>query len=391
MSLIWPVPPDWSEDLTETLEWATEVLRSGRTGSSQRRSLRGAPRRFIGWQCLAGFQERQLLDLMLSDKGAAEWLIPVWPDVQIIEGVEAEAFTLVCETAGRDFVAGGKALLWADFRTWDVVSIDTVDADSLTLNVAPSRSYPGGVRLYPLRTGRITEEPEEEALSDEVGRRKITASLIDFCAWPAAMPTSTVYRNWPVLEWRPEETELPASSSTRLLAVVDNGTAPPAVIDLAERAFRAQRATWQIYGRQDQAAFRSMLYALAGRANPVWVPSWQSDFRVAQAISAGSTALVVEWCSYTRYGVGRAGRQDVCIELVDGRRFCRRITASSEGTTTETLTLNAALGVAVAVAEVRQVSHLRLCALASDTVEITHQTDADGLATCTLAFEEEVE
>jgi len=389
--IAWPVPPDWSESVTETLEWSTDVLQGSRTGSTQRRALRGAPRRTFSWQSLSAWQDRRLLDLMLADQGAFGWLLPIWPDGQTLSGAGAGNIAIQCETTGYDFVGGGQALVWQSPRYAEVVGIDTVEADSILLTDSLTQSYAPGARLYPLRSAIITADAEEEALSDEIGLRKATATIIDFCAWPAAMPTATIYRSWPVLEWRPNESESPASSNKRLLTIVDNGTAPQTVIDLAERAFRAQAATWSIYGREEHTAFRSMLYSLAGRANPAWVPSFTADLRITQNISAGSNTLQIEWCGYAAYGIGRAGRQDIRIELMDGSSFCRRITKAVAGTTTEILTLDSTIPTQITVSQIRQVSYLRLCALASDTVEVEHVADAGGQANCKLTFEEVVE
>ena len=105
-------------------------------------------------------------------------------------------------------------------------------------------------------------------------------------------------------------------------------------------------------------------------------------------VGAGDTDITVQWCGYALYGLARPGIRDIRIELADGSAFCRRVTDATAAADTETLTLDAALGQAVALHQVRQVCYLRLCTLASDTVSIEHLTDADGAARCSLAWQE---
>ena len=389
----WPLVPDWSEPVTETLEWLTDVLQASRTASSQHRALRATPRRGFTWRSLAEGQDRRLADLLLADRGGRTWRVPVWPDVQVLDSaLSASADELPCRTEGFDFTAPGSALLWRSPREWGVVEISAIDVDGLQLSETSPSSWPVGTLLLPLRAGRIGEAPEEQALTDEVGaRNSVAANVIEPCDWPAAMPTAAAYRALPVLEWRPDESEPPTSSAPRMLGVVDNETAPPVITDMIDRALRAQGHSWLLQGREAQGAWRSMLYALAGRANPVWVPSWTADLRVVAAIAAAATFITVEWTGYTLFGRQQAGLRDLRIELWNGTAFCRRITGSVQGAETETLQLDAALGQAVAIADVRQVSWLRLCTLASDTVELRHLTDADGISQCRLAFSEVAE
>lgn len=390
----WPLVPDWTQPVRESLEWLTDILQASRTPVSQHRALRSVPRRRLAWRALAGAQDRRLADLMLADRGARTWWAPIWPDVQGVDvDLADDASTLPCMTAGFDFAAGGRALLWRSPRQWQLVDLTAVAADHLVLGGAVGAAWPAGTMLFPVRLARIDGAPEEQHLSDDVGARdNMAAQIVEPCAWPAAMPSAAVYRDWPVLEWRPEWSQAPGSAAARTLGVVDNDMATPAVLDMLERALRTQRGTWLLHGRAEHAAWRSLLYALAGRSRPVWVPSWTSDLQVVAPIGAGGTQLTVEWCGYTVFGRQQAGARDLRIELQDGTAICRRITGSAEGSTsgagTELLTLNAAPGVAIAPEDIRQVCWLRLCTLASDTVDIEHVTDAAGVARCTLAFQE---
>lgn len=386
----WTLVPDWSEPVTETLAWLTDVLQPSRSAAGQHRALRGTPRRTLAWRAITAGPEKRLLAMALSARDGQAWHVPVWPDVQHLTApVASGAGAIACTTLHHDFRGGGLALLLASLRSWEVVQVQSVGPASLTLAAPTTAAWPAGTRLLPLRLGRIGAGAEQQGLTESLGvRDALTAEIDEPCAWPAAWPTAATYRGWPVLEWRPNEADPLTSADPRTLGLVDNDTAPPFVVDMLGRALRAQRAQWLLHGRAQQAAWRSLLYAFAGRANPAWVPSWSADLVLAAPVSAVALQVSVQWCGYTLYGNSRAGCTDIRIELADGRALFRRITAAAEGTDTELLTLDAPLGETVAPAGVRQICFLRLCTLASDTVSIEHVTDADGTARCTLAFAE---
>lgn len=389
-AVIWPVPPNWENGIKETLTWLTDVMQSPATGSSQHRQLRLAPRRSLSFDVLANAQARRLADLLLADRSSRAWQVPIWLDVQVLQvPLTAGVTGIPCRTDGFDFVAGEKALLWVGLNTWSLVTIAAIVPTGLALDAGLDLDYPAGSRLYPVRTARVSESPEETLLTDDLGQRSVTFDIAEPCDWLAAdfLP---VYRDWPVLEWRPDEGESPRHSSKRLITVVDNETGLPSLVDLAGIALRSQSFRWLIHGREEQSHWRGVLYLLCGRALPVWLPSFAADLNVVADIAAADTTLTIEWAGYTLYGRQQSGCRHIRIEA-GARVFYRRILASSDHGETETLTLDTALGFAVSSQSIRQVNYLRLCTLASDTVEIQHETDADGLALCDLTFAEVTE
>jgi hypothetical protein len=391
--LLW-IPPNWlgAVAVTERLEWLTDILRASRTGATQHRALRAAPRRFFAWSSLIENVRRQATTLIAARRQAFEWAVPIWPDVQTLATAHpAGATTLACRTSGFDFAAGGGAALVGEDGANEQVTIQNVGVGALALAAQTTRAWPSGTRLYPVWAGRLDGVKDESLHSDCVSRRDFSVMLTEASDQPAAWPTSMTYRDWPVLEWRPDESTDPAGQDARDLATVDNLTAPAWIFDMIGRSLRAQKATWLIHGRAEQAAFRAMLYALAGRANPAWVPTWSADFTVTSPFAATSNTLAVAATDYAAYGLEQDGWRDIRIELQTGQSVCRRIVGVAADGENELLTLDEALGVSGAEVDVRQVSFLRLCTLASDTVEIEHVTDADGVARCALSFMEVAE
>ncbi len=385
---IWPVTPDWSEGVQETLSWSTEVLRAAATAVSVHTGLRLGPRRTLSFRILAGAQEKRVAAMLLAGH-SGQWLLPVWPDVQCLPAaVAAGDMGIACDTAGRDFIAGGRALLYTDVTTWEAVDVADVTATHLQLAAPVASAAAPGARLYPLRLAHLQGDAEETHMSDDVSRRTLTFNIREASEWPA-LAASTLYLGHPVLAVRPDESTDPASTLERLLKSVDYGSAQPFVHDISKLALRTQQSHWKLFGRDEHTWFRSLLYTLAGRANPAWVPSWSADLLPVGTVPAAGKALRVEWAGYTLYGFGRSNRRNLRIELQDGTVIYRGVTAAVAAGSTETLTLSEAIATAPTPASaIRLISFMALCTLASDDIELQHITDADGVAVVTTGWAE---
>jgi hypothetical protein len=383
---IWPVPPDWSNGVRESLAFGTDVMTANATAVSQHRSYRTSPRRQFSFETLANAQSRRVADMLLAGWGGA-WQLPIWPDVQRLAAPLSTGVTSVpCATAGFDFVAGGKALLYSAVNSWEVVAIDSVAGDHLALTTGTSGAFVQGARLYPLRRARARGGAEERLYNDDLGRRSLAFDIDEACDWPVL--SGTTYLGHDVLDVRPDEGNDPAASVSRLEQSVDYGAALPFVHDLPGVALRVQQSSWLLSGRARHTWFRSLLYTRCGRLVPIWVPSFAADLKPAAAIAGGSAVLPVEWAGYTLFGLGQHNRKDLRIELTDGSVLYRRITASVEAGGTENLTLSASLDAgSIAPERIRAISFMALCTLGSDETEINHQTDADGLATATTGWQ----
>ena len=377
---IWPVPADWGKPVRETLGWLTDQMVAPTFGISQKRALRQAPRRGFAFDVIAEGRERRLLDTLRVDAGARQWRLPIWPDGQVLaEAVSAGGDELACLTAGYDFVAGGEAVLWRAIDLWEVVAIATVGETSLVLDGVLASSWPAGTRLWPLRRARMLGAADESVWHDDASRMPLQFRIDEPCDWPAVLPAET-YRDLPVLGIRPDYRGGLGGDFTRLVQAVDNETGLVTEYDTVGLPVRHQDHLWRLFGRAEQAVFRSLAYGLQGRFGNLWVPSWNADLSLAAPIGASDSTISVDWCGYSLFAHEQEGRRDICIELAGGAKFLRRITDSVSAGGTETLTIDAALGETVAPAAVRAISFVTLSQMASDQVEIEHVTDADGFA-----------
>ena len=383
----WMVSPDWStHGITETLEWLTDVQQSV-SGQQLRVVDRETPRRSWEFDIATGGTERQLMESALHAVRGRTWALPMWVDQSFLAApLESGSTSVPLTTAGLDFEAGKLAMLRRSASDYELVQIDLVENDALTFANATINRWPAGTALYPCRLARITDTPSLTRASSDVITSTLRFQSAEPCPWDATPPAAT-YRGIPVLEARTNEASAPTAGPDRQLQILDGDVGAQQVDDVTGLPWSTQSHAWWLAGRAARAAQRSQLYWMAGRANALWLPSWADDVTLTETIGAGSTVMKVARCGITQYAAGTPGRQHLRFERADGSVEYRAVTAASVlDTDTEELTLDTPLTAALDPAGVRQISWMMLATLGSDSVEIDHLTDSEGLATCDATF-----
>lgn len=380
--IAWTWAADWSDTIVERLDWNTDVI-TAYDGAEQRIKLRQWPLRAIEFAFSAEGRQRRRLENALYGWGARVWALPVWTDGQrLAANVAAGALSIPVPTSHRDFHAGGLVMLLADDGRHEVVEIATVGASALDLARPVIGAWPAGsCAVYPVRLARLPDSHGLRRFTGEFAFGRVRMDLQDISEWPTA--TETAYRGQPVLLDAPDWSGEPDVDFTRKLAALDFGTGLRVFDDESDKPEIVQAHRWFLDTRAKIAAFRSWLYARAGKFAAVWVPTWVRDLTMTSNLGAGGTSFTVENVGYTRQVGARVHRRDVRIELMTGQVFYRRITGSAEvNDDTETISIDTALGVAVTPADVARISFMSLCRLDGDGVELAWFTgDAAQAAT----------
>lgn len=380
---MWPWLPDWTNGITERLSWKTDVLQSP-TGAEQRRALRLAPRVTWDFDALVVDDERSALEIALFAGAGRKWGLPVWHDVERLGADIAAGATVLPTAGGRDYAVGGLVMLRGDDAfTFESAEILTVAPATITLKAGLQQAWPAGSRMWPARIAQLIELPQIARETDTLSTLQVQMQSAEPIDYAAAAPT-TLYRGLPVVETAPVEGAL-TGGWQRISTVLDNDTGLPLLMDTAGVGFAARQHAWMTGSRAEHNALRGLLYALAGRWKAAWWPTFAVDFRLVAAVGPSDTAIRVRNVGYARLAAAQSMRRDIRIELGDGTALHRRILAASiVDAGTEQLALDAPLGVALAITDVRRISFLTLCRLDADDIELHHDTDADGVTECTL-------
>lgn len=379
---IFPLLPDWSGGMRERLTWATEVIPAA-FGKDQKRSMRRSPRRELSFAVSAKGDDRAVLDNLMQGRGADRWLLPIWVDVHHLPvPLAAGATTIALPTVGTDYAAGRKVLLYRSAREFEVATVQSVGASSIT-TTAITRPWAVGARVFPLRLARLSKSADEVLWNDATSGRDVTMAMDEYCDYEATAP-ATLHRGLPVLEHRRNEGDDPTAGYERRLQSVATVAALPVWSDLPGVPFRTQSHEWLMGNRNERDGFKKFIYWLEGKFGNVWLASGTSDLRLL-ANASGNTLSVANAALHASGGI-RSGRRDLCIEKKDGTRVYARVSNFSENGAVETVHLESSLPSAIAMSDVRRVSWMTLCESASDSVEIQHETD--GIAKASMGFKE---
>lgn len=372
--------PDWTDGITETLSWKTDVLISP-TGAEQRIACRLSPRRQYEFTVLASDADARALETQLFHAGGAIWDMPVFPDVAgLLSPVAAGSQFIPLATAGRDFVVGDNLMLKSGvgmMASTGIVPIQAVKADGVTVS-QPVAAWPSGTLIYPLRPAFFTDVPAITRYSDSVMRIQLRCQLAAHNPF-SAVSGATLYRGHPVLTDDADWVDDLTAEYQRLMLELDNECGIPARTDTAGRSFIMQQHIWSGAGRTTQTRLRELLYWLRGRQRAVWVCSQACDF-IPQTSSGN--ALAVEIAGFSEYGLV-PGRQDIRIQRMDGSAIYRRILTANRQGTHETLILD---GLVPAVSDISAISFMTLCRQNTDDITWEHATDADGFAQISTTF-----
>lgn len=372
--------PDWTDGITETLSWKTDVLISP-TGSEQRIARRLSPRRQYEFTVLAGDADARALETQLFHAGGAIWDMPVFPDVAgLLSPVAAGSQFIPMATAGRDFVVGDNLMLKSGFgmmASTEIVPVQSVEADGVTVS-QPVAAWPSGTLIYPLRPAFFTDVPAITRHTDSVMRVQMRCQLAAHNPF-SAVPGTTLYRGHPVLTDDADWVDDLTAEYQRLMLELDNECGIPARTDTAGRAFIMQQHVWPGAGRATQTRLRELLYWLRGRQRAVWVSSQARDFI---PLASSGNSLAVDVAGFSEYGVV-SGRRDLRIRCQDGSDVYRRIVSASRQENHEILFLD---GETPAVGDIAAVSFMTLCRQNTDEITWEHATDADGFAQISTTF-----
>ena len=298
------------------------------------------------------------LEQRIAAHGADEWLVPVTFDGAPLEAAASPgAGELSLDTRWRHFAVGGQALIiGANSRQYEVVDIEDMDADTLTLADTTAQEWPAGFMVYPAIPCFLAEQPVFARFT----ANSIAYALRFRAAAPVAEPTEhglPLYRGLPVLEmgidWGAGD---PSTQPERLFAGTDDGIAAPNVFDMAGVPLPRQVRNLYAQTHEQVAQLRALLAALDGRRCPLWVPTLAADLVVTAPVANGAVQLFVGWTGISQTGL-MEGRRDLRIQLHNGTVLYRRVTAAALiSDTTERLTLDAAIATGFSVVDVALVS-----------------------------------
>lgn len=363
---LWHFPA--AQEITEVLEWRTDVLTS-RAGE-QRIALRPRPREIVTF--------RHRLDALGTARAAelaragfaGDWHVPLWhmalpPVADLVQG----ATEILLNKGLSDFRSGELAAISVDGREAAAVLIASAQPDRLILAeplvlqlTSPAVDAPR-ITVAPIRAGVLTS-------AIEVARRRqgdgtVTTSFLLRDAPDITAPVLPTYLGRPI-QTDPSLVRRPITASLRrVVEYVDNGFGPVVAEPVRDIFERGETITLKAQGPAARHALRRWLWSLRGRQVSFWLPTWGRELQLRAAMTSGSTLMRVAPVASLPAYVGRA----ILLEMPSALRF-RTITAAIAEDADHRLTLSSNLGEPVPL--MTKAHFLTAMRADADRVEIQH-------------------
>jgi hypothetical protein len=371
--ILWPFKP--LRDYPETLGWLTDVLRA--KSAEQRIAMRTAPRFTVAYQFLMSASQFSRAQSMARFLGAQSFYLPLWSDVAVFGAINSGVSVLPVDTRYADYRVGGKLVLWQSDSEFEICTIDAKTSGTITLTDPTAQSFSSAI-VAPIVAAQFIQPFE----ASRRGGRYIQAqaAIVSTDAVDLSVGNSyTEYRGAPVMTDRVRLLGNISERFERENISIDNDTGLIDQVALYDYAIKGSMMNWQPWTRPDLWALRQWLHYCRGRQRGFWLPSWNNDLQLTADITSGGSTITVQAVGYPDFETVR----DIMIEDTSGNRYYRRINSGVEGGgNTEVLTLSAAAGINLTVAQVRRISYLTYMRNNADRIEIQHY--APGKATVSV-------
>lgn len=371
-----PFLPNLKEGMTCRLEAQTDIMRA-RDGTEERRILRPAPRLTLGYGTLLTANDAAFMDNIFWRHAASEFLVPFWPfAARLTATATAGSGSVPVITANLPIEVGGKMLLTnGDGRLCEEVEIDAIASDAIGLVDTLDATWGTGTYLVPSSIAVLTNDFEVsvDSLTSSVHKSSLEM-LYRQDLPPVSLVEGSGTTAYGVEVWLtpPNWREKIPRALTGFSNLVDFSLGKFSIPDREELTTvspsRSFKGTWFLKGRDKIVEMFQFCLRRKGRAIRFAMPSWTDDFRLLSNSLTGATTLLTSY-NYTETPP-IPDRSRIYVERKNGSYVVLQIASVTDnGNGTQTLTLTGALGQDIYAADVRMISRLLFCRLASDTVE----------------------
>lgn len=355
--------------MTETLEWATNVIKA-RDGSEQRMSIRPIPRQSFKIDVfLKDEQVQSALDAMLFTWQKIAWGLPIWGEwTQHLSTITAGDFTITLDTENADYRDDSLAVIWKDWDDYEVIKISTVTSTTLTLGTAVANTWTGLKWIMPLRHTYMYSQATRKGEPGKVGGGSFTFLVKDNVLLTGYSPDVS-YKDLPVLPSPlvedEQEIEIDADA-----VITDSITGDFLMHSDSTYNIYTQPHKFRNISKEECWNFRKFLHSLFGKRNTFWVISDKEDMVQTETIGAADTSFRIESKGWGRYVGSNSLRTDLAFIFPDGTILYREMTGLVEAEDNEDIvSIDSPLGVEVHIGDC-QISFLDKCRLTEDKIDL---------------------
>lgn len=430
---MWPLEPDWSDGITETFEYSTQLITSD-SGKEQRLARRTKPRRGLSMRhTLTTAEEAAQYQAILRKRQWRPMLVPQWHmTAQVGTAAKISDTQLILDQNAPPAWSTAKALYLVAGDNKQLLNVNRVSGAVITLRESLPFDVPRGSELMTIQYGLIDNNLSSSRVISTVLQAQVAFRILPQTD-TRVIPEIVSYNNliifiseqghrwaryirraaaldpavWPTWPERPSNyttrMSFTVNGDTRMVItrkpnwktevslvdewmydVIDyvNSAVTPGYAENAGR--RTFQAMWTAFNYDEVDDILSVLGALRGAQVACWIPSWSHDLTVAFDMTA-KNALRVEQNAIIDEGI-LTGDPSIAlmIETRQGTMECAAVSSVSTSVGISTLTLDRELVSLLTKADIMKVSLMYRVRQATDTIEL--KWHVKGIAELQAAF-----
>lgn len=374
---VWPYVPQ--KDVTESLEWCTDVMRC--RSAEYRQSLRSKPRQELTMRFVMTEAQFSAARMLAMTIGGGACLVPLW-QWHIRPGNLASGATVIPEDIAdppRVFDVGTSVLVWESSSKWEaaVILLNSTNPayPYLTLTAGLSTSYTDPV-VIPLRSGEFAQEFEATRSSSTVietsarFRVQVGDDYSGDYASRGGLYSAEEYQSIPVVTDRSLSASGIREQFERKWDEIDSIIGGAYRFPVFAAPEQSGQFAWVARNRSEMRALTYWLHSRKGQWKSFWVPTWNRDLTVTAEIAANTTSIEIADIGF------RTNARipcDIMILTTAGARIYCHVTAASAGDPgKELIGLSAQVGTHLFLWDIAMVCMLKRTRFAADRIEIHH-------------------
>lgn len=369
----------FSTGATETLSWSTDLI-TKQAGVEQRVRTRNAPRQAFSINAFIPMNQLTTADNLLYGWRGNTWGLPLFSECRFLTGTTSTTSTTVpVNTDNAEFRVGELAIIWQSESVFELIQISSFTTTTITAAQNITRIYNTNALVAPVIPCRMVSDPVRRTTGYDAN---VTASFESVqnrvLAQVAAAPQYLgfdVYTDQPLLAG----TSSPDTYNTRV-DVLDF-TAPNAqTFNVWDSTKVSRQFEVELTSTAELWNFRLWLHRRSGRLVPFWMPTFEANFNLI------STGLIESQFTVVNEGQAAQGqtRIHVAVRTTSSTWIFAEIQTLTEVNNTVEVILTAPLNIQADTIE--YISYLGLKRLASDRVEIRHESNF--VSVCRLSITE---
>jgi hypothetical protein len=194
------------------------------------------------------------------------------------------------------------------------------------------------------------------------------------------LDTSPITAMW---LWEPDWSDQVVSNARLSKALIQYGGSQAALWSYNYEIPKCIRMKFVAHDKTDESELLNFFEDRNGRFEKFWIPAWTTHFTLDTTIAATDTGIIVR---NDQFASTYRGYERLIIILNNGDILVRKITAVTENTTTETLTISSAMGVQVLATDIAFFGLFLLVRFDSDKIILEYTTNT--VSETTLQFYE---